>query len=120
MSDSPNANSAPNEALTEPQRDLSQPLEGFVRKLPPGMAQRERSLMAKVYCEEVTARYQACLDANGFEYAKCKREEMHHYHCIANAYDVMGLFFTFVCFVLFVSLLYSFNVNDWLYIYPSV
>jgi hypothetical protein len=78
--------------------DLSQPREDFKRIQPPGMAQKERSLMAKVYCEGITQRYQACLDANGFDYAKCKREEMHHYHCVPNAY-VLSSFHEWSIFV---------------------
>lgn len=81
--------SEPTETSIPAQRDLSQPVEGFVRKYHPGQVQKERSLMAKVYCEVVTARYQDCLDANDFDYGKCKREEMHNFHCVANAYELV-------------------------------
>jgi hypothetical protein len=68
--------------------DLSQPVEGSVRRITPHIEQKERTLMAKVYCNEVTARYQACLDQNDFRYERCHKLELHHYHCIHNAYAV--------------------------------
>jgi hypothetical protein len=64
--------------------DLSQPKEGFVRKSNSHTEQTERTLIGKVYCECVSRNYQACLDANDFDYQICNQEKMQSYQCLHN------------------------------------